>query len=219
MGESTLFISLRTALISTFLVAVIGISLAHKLLYKKGILKNILESLILLPLFMPPSLVGYIILISVGKRSFVGKLLEKLFDFSFIFSWQGGVLACSVVSLPIMYQAAKGTLSSLNKVYKEAARLDGANELQIFFKITLPICIHGILSGVVLTFGRAFGEFGATMMVTGNIPGKTQNIPMQLYYAVESGEYAKANNIAFMIIIISTTLIFLHNMFLKHKDM
>lgn len=219
MGENALFISLRTALISTFLVSGVGIYLAHKLLHKKGLLKNLIESLILLPLFMPPSLVGYFILISVGKRSFIGKSLEKLFNFSFIFSWQGGVIACFVVSLPIMYQSAKGTLSSLNKAYKEAARLDGANELQIFFKITLPICIHGILSGVVLTFGRAFGEFGATMMVTGNIPGKTQNIPMELYYAVEAGEYAKANNIAFMVIIISTTLIFLHNMFLKNKDM
>lgn len=219
MGENALFISLRTALISTFLVAGVGIYLAHKLLNKKGLIKNLIESIILLPLFMPPSLVGYFILISVGKRSFIGKMLEEVFNFSFIFSWQGGVIACFVVSLPIMYQAAKGTLSSLNKVYKEAARLDGANELQIFFKITLPICIHGILSGVVLTFGRAFGEFGATMMVTGNIPGKTQNIPMELYYAVESGEYAKANNIAFMVIIISTTLIFLHNMFLKNKDM
>lgn len=218
MGESTLFISLRTALISTFLVGVVGIYLAHKLLYKKGILKNLIESLILLPLFMPPSLVGYLILISVGKRSFIGGVLDKLFNFSFIFSWQGGVIACFVVSLPIMYQSAKGTLASLNKVYKEAARLDGATELQIFFKITLPICINGILSGIVLTFGRAFGEFGATMMVTGNIPGKTQNIPMELYYAVENGDYLKANNIAFMVVIISTTLIFLHNIFLKKKE-
>lgn len=218
MELNPIFVSIRTALVSTILVSFAGIFIAYRLLNKQGIVKYIIEILILFPLFMPPSLVGYITLILIGKKSFVGKLIDYIFKFSFIFTWQGAVVACFIVALPIMYQCVKGAMGAIDKNCIQAAKLDGATNLIVLSKIILPMCIRGILSGIILSFARAFGEFGASLMICGNIPGKTENIPMAIYFAVENGDFTKANKLTFVVIIISTTLIVVNNFLLKKRE-
>ena len=208
MYEGPIIISLKTSIVST---------IANLLLRREGKLKNFFESAVMLPLFMPPSLIGYILLMIIGKRSFIGSFLYEYFDFTFIFTWYGAVIAAVITSLPIMYGSAKGALLSIDDTYKEVAADLGATKFQTFYKVTLPLASKGILSGMVLSYARCFGEFGATMMIAGNIPGKTQNIPMAIYYAVERGDSSNANFFAVVVIIISTTLIFIYNRLLKEN--
>ena len=217
MYEGPIIISLKTSIVSTIIVSILGILLANLLLKREGKLKNFFESAIMLPLFMPPSLIGYILLMIIGKRSFIGSFLYEYFDFTFIFTWHGAVIAAVITSLPIMYGSAKGALLSIDDTYKEVAADFGATKFQTFYKVTLPLASKGILSGMVLSYARCFGEFGATMMIAGNIPGKTQNIPMAIYYAVERGDSSNANFFAVVVIIISTTLIFIYNRLLKEN--
>lgn len=217
MYEGPIIISLKTSIVSTIIVSILGILLANLLLKREGKLKNFFESAIMLPLFMPPSLIGYILLMIIGKRSFIGFFLYEYFDFTFIFTWYGAVIAAVITSLPIMYGSAKGALLSIDDTYKEVAADLGATKFQTFYKVTLPLASKGILSGMVLSYARCFGEFGATMMIAGNIPGKTQNIPMAIYYAVERGDSSNANFFAVVVIIISTTLIFIYNRLLKEN--
>lgn len=215
MIKDALIISLKTATISTLLTTVIGVVLAYKLLQHKGIGKNIIESLLMFPLFFPPSVIGYIVLVVFGKNGVLGSTLNSLFNLEIIFTIKGAIIAMFIVALPIIYQSSKAAFMEVRKEYKEAAKIDGANDYDIFLKIVLPISKKGIFGGMILAFGRAFGEFGATMMVSGNIPGKTQNIPMAMYYFVEGGNLREANIILMIVIIISTTLIFIHNKLLK----
>lgn len=217
MYEGPIIISLKTSIVSTIIVSILGILLANLLLRREGKLKNFFESAIMLPLFMPPSLIGYILLMIIGKRSFIGSFLYEYYDFTFIFTWYGAVIAAVITSLPIMYGSAKGALLSIDDTYKEVAADLGATKFQTFYKVTLPLASKGILSGMVLSYARCFGEFGATMMIAGNIPGKTQNIPMAIYYAVERGDSSNANFFAVVVIIISTTLIFIYNRLLKEN--
>ena len=217
MYEGPIIISLKTSIVSTIIVSILGILLANLLLRREGKLKNFFESAIMLPLFMTPSLIGYILLMIIGKRSFIGSFLYEYFDFTFIFTWYGAVIAAVITSLPIMYGSAKGALLSIDDTYKEVAADLGATKFQTFYKVTLPLASKGILSGMVLSYARCFGEFGATMMIAGNIPGKTQNIPMAIYYAVERGDSSNANFFAVVVIIISTTLIFIYNRLLKEN--
>ena len=217
MYEGPIIISLKTSIVSTIIVSILGILLANLLLKREGKLKNFFESAIMLPLFMPPSLIGYILLMIIGKRSFIGYFLYEYFDFTFICTWYGAVIAAVITSLPIMYGSAKGALLSIDDTYKEVAADLGATKFQTFYKVTLPLASKGILSGMVLSYARCFGEFGATMMIAGNIPGKTQNIPMAIYYAVERGDSSNANFFAVVVIIISTTLIFIYNRLLKEN--
>ena len=217
MYEGPIIISLKTSIVSTIIVSILGILLANLLLKREGKLKNFFESAIMLPLFMPPSLIGYILLMIIGKRSFIGSFLYEYFDFTFIFTWYGAVIAAVITSLPIMYGSAKGALLSIDDTYKEVAADLGATKFQTFYKVTLPLASKGILSGMVLSYARCFGEFGATMMIAGNIPGKTQNMPMAIYYAVERGDSSNANFFAVVVIIISTTLIFIYNRLLKEN--
>ncbi|MFD3158328.1 molybdate ABC transporter permease subunit [Haloimpatiens sp. FM7330] len=218
MVIDSVFISLKITSMAVIISFFIGIGLAR--IFTKYEIRGsrILEAFIILPLFLPPSVVGYMLLIFIGKKGILGSILYKYFNISLIFSWKAAVLAAFVVSIPIMYQSAKGAFLNVNPIYLEAARVMGANEWQIFWKITVPLSIKGILSGLILSFGRAFGEFGATLMVAGNIPGKTQTIPMAIYYAVENGDKFTANTLMFIVISISFTIIFILNYVLKSKN-
>lgn len=212
----TLIVSLKVAIPATIVVTIIGVMLARMLSRKSNGISKIIETIIMLPLFMPPSLIGYMIIVGLGKKSLIGKFLFNNLGFSFIFTIYGAILATSIVALPIIYGTIKGALSSVDSAYEEAAMDLGATRFQAFYKITLPMCYKQIVSGVILSFARAFGEFGATMMVAGNIPGKTQTIPLALYYSFEYGENSKTAVLAFIILIISTTLIFAYNKLLKN---
>lgn len=217
MIMNALFISLKVTTVAVFFSLITGIVLARLMTKYDFRLKQFIEILLMFPIFLPPSVVGYILLFVIGRKGLVGAFLNEYFKVNIIFTWVAAVIAAFAVSLPMMYQGAKGAFLSVEPIYEEAARVMGANEIIIFFKIIMPMTAKSILSSLILTIGRAFGEFGATLMVAGNIPGRTQTIPTAIYYAVETGEVSSANIMLIIILGISLSLIFIQNYLLKHK--
>lgn len=215
MVLEALAISLKVSVLATVATFAVGIAAARMLTKNSFKFKGIIEAFIIIPMFLPPSVVGYLLLLLIGKNGFIGKIIYKYFQQGLIFTWQAGVLAAFVVSLPLMYQSTKAAFLSIDPIYEEAAKVMGASSFQIFWKIIIPLCIKGIISGIILAFGRAFGEFGATLMVAGNIQGKTQTITTAIYYAVESGDKASANVLLLLVLAISFTMIFVFNHILK----
>lgn len=167
-------------------------------------------------LFVSPSVLGYILILILGKRGVIGGILYKYFDISIMFSWYAGIISAFVVSLPLMYNNIKTGVSSINNSLLEAGKEMGANDYQIFYLIILPLIKRNIFAGIILSFGRAIGEFGATLMLAGNIPRKTQTISMAIYSASESGDSATANFFLIVILIISFLVMSIYNyLFLK----
>lgn len=214
---SPILISLKVALIATIFTLGIGLFLARiftKYTFKG---KDIFEVLIILPMVLPPSVVGYGLLILIGKRGIIGQFLNNTFGISLVFTWVAACIAATVVSLPLMYQSCKAAFQNVDPVYENAAMTLGADKRRVFWKVSLPLAWPGIMSGIVLSFARALGEFGATLMIAGNIPGKTETIPLAIYFAVESGNLEKANILMGTVIIFSFILILSLNSWLKKK--
>lgn len=172
-------------------------------LKKKDNLKKIIEFFITLPIFLPPSVIGYMLIIFLGKNSFLGEIFYKLFDFRFIFSFQGATIAAIIVSLPIIYQSIKVGFDTIDKAYIETAQCLGISKINMIRYVYLPLGYRKVFSGIILGTGRAFGEFGATILIAGNIPGKTQTLPLALYSAIESGNYSSANRVLVILLIFS----------------
>lgn len=215
---SILGLSLKIASIATVFSFTLGLFFAYFLNKKKVPGKNILETLLILPMILPPSVTGYILLITFGKRGLIGKFLLENFDIQIVFTWVGAVIASCIVSLPLMYQNAKGAIISIDPIYENAAKTLGSSNWKIFYSIILPLAYPGIISGTVLSFARAMGEFGATLMIAGNIPGKTQTVPVAIYFAVESGDMKTANTLVLIMTLISFVMIFALNTWLKRKN-
>ena len=187
---SPLWISLKVALPATIFTFALGICAARTVVkLKHG--QAVLDGLFTLPLVLPPTVVGFFLLLAFGKNSLVGQFFSQ-FGFSFIFSWQGAVIASTVVSFPLMYRTVRGAFEQINPEYLYAARTLGMTERKIFRKIMLPLAWPGILAGTILSFSRALGEFGATIMIAGNIPGKTQTMSVAVYTAVQAGDRESA---------------------------
>jgi molybdate transport system permease protein len=210
-------LSLKVALIAVCIVFVFGLAVARFMARREFAGKNLVESIIILPMVLPPTVLGYGLLILLGKRGFVGHLLLEQFDVQIIFTWWAAVLASAVVSFPLMYQSAKASFSSVDLSLERAARTLGTGEIKIFLTITLPLAWPGILAGVVLAFARALGEFGATLMVAGNIPGKTQTIPIAIYSAVESGDTELAKKLVLLITVMSFAALFWLNTWSRER--
>lgn len=189
---SPLLLSLKVAAISTSIVFVIGVFFAHLFSRKTFFGKSIIESLFMLPLVLPPTVVGFGLLILFGNKGWIGSWLVSTFDIQIVFTWIGAVIASIVVSFPLMYQSAAAAFDTLDNRLENAARTMGASEWRVFWTIAFPLAWPGLLAGLVLSFARGLGEFGATLMLAGYIPGKTDTIPMAIYFAVESGQMEKA---------------------------
>ena len=214
--DSTI-ISIKVSLIAVLITFFIAISFVYFNNYKKNRKKNIIDILILLPMFIPPSAIGYIILISLGKNSFIGIILEKYFNIRIIFTIQACIIASVIVTLPLMYQSIKTAIYSIDEDIISAGKLDGASDFNIFIKIILPLCKSGIYSGILLSFARSIGEFGATILVAGNIPGKTQTLPMAMYNSIEANQSETTIIILFVILSISIFLIIIYHILNKDK--
>lgn len=186
-----LFISLRIAIIATAITFVVGIAAAQYMYSYRGRWRSLLDSLFLAPMVLPPTVLGFILLLLLGKNSPFGVLLTKI-GVDVIFTWYAAIITATVVALPLMYKTVLGALAQIDSNLLQAARTLGASELSLFLRITLPLALPGIVAGTTLAFARALGEFGATLMLAGNIPGKTQTIPMAIYFAVEAGEFREA---------------------------
>jgi molybdate transport system permease protein len=189
---SPLLLSLKVAAISTTFVFIMGIFFARFFSRKQFFGKTVIESVFMLPLVLPPTVVGFALLILFGKHGWIGSWLEEWFGIQIIFTWLGAVLASIVVSFPLMFQSAVAAFDSLDDRLENAARTLGASEWRVFWTIAFPLAWPGLLAGLVLSFARGLGEFGATLMIAGYIPGKTDTIPMAIYFAVESGQMEKA---------------------------
>lgn len=199
---SPLWISLKTSFLATFITFFLGIWAAYWMLGYRGRGKSLIEGVFVAPLILPPTVVGFLLLLFFGKNGPVGKLMEPL-DFSIVFTWYGAAIAATVVSFPLMYKTALGAFEQIDTNLLRVARTLGATEVAIFWRISLPLALPGILAATTLAFARALGEFGATLMLAGNIPGQTQTIPMAIYFAVEAGAMNEAWFWAIAIMVIS----------------
>jgi molybdate transport system permease protein len=213
-----LVISLKMSLTSIAASSVVGVLLANFLYRSKLRISGLIEGLILLPMFLPPSIIGYGLLLIIGRNGPIGSFLHSVFNINIVFTWWAGSIATFIISLPLIYQNSKSAFLSINKECEEAGKIDGATTLQIFLRIKLPMALRSILCGIVLGFARAFGEFGATLMVAGNIPSKTQNIPTAVYYAVESGDMKTANELFIIVLLIGIAFITLFNYLISKND-
>ncbi len=207
---SPLWISLKTALLATFITFFLGISAAYWMLGYRGKAKSLIEGIFVAPLILPPTVVGFLLLLFFGKNGPVGKLLEP-FDTTIVFTWYGAAIAATIVSFPLMYKTALAAFSQIDVNLLRVARTLGAKELTIFWRISLPLAFPGIIAATTLAFARALGEFGATLMLAGNIPGQTQTIPMAIYFAVESGSINEAWFWSIVIMIVSLSGIIIAN--------
>lgn len=222
LNNKSLLEALKVSLIVVLLVIIFTLFISVTMTVLMGLKKknwtNLVELILILPMFIPPSAIGYLILIVLGRNGIIGKFLYQSFDISIIFTLTAAVIAGVVVTIPIMYQSIQAAIRSIDREVIEAARVFGANELTIWLKIILPLSTNGILNGILLSFARAFGEFGATILVAGNIPGKTQTLPMALYYAIENNNDRQAMSILLVIFIVAIFLLSLYKTLLNYVN-
>ena len=210
MDFSPLWISLKTAFLATIITSIIGIFISYKMANYKGRGRGLIDGVFTRPLILPPTVIGFFLLLICGKNGFVGKIFMS-FNKNIIFSWSATVIAATVVAFPMMYRTCRSAFEQIDKNMISAARTLGLSETKIFFKIAIPLAWPGIIGGLVLSFARALGEFGATLMIAGNIPGKTQTMPVAIFFAVEGGDMNKAMLWVLIIVAISFIMIFLLN--------
>lgn len=190
---TALSLSLKVAGWATALNIVLGIGVGFFLARSRFPGRDLLDTFLTLPMVMPPTVLGYYLLVLVGRRSAFGSWLYDTFGINLIFTWQGAVIAATVVAFPLVFKPARAAFEAVDGQLEQAARVLGVSELAIFFRITLPLAWRGILAGVLLAFARALGEFGATLMVAGSIPGRTQTLSIAVYEAVQAGKDDTAN--------------------------
>lgn len=188
---SPLWISLETSVTATLITLAAGLAAAAWRERHKGPAMALVDGIFILPLVLPPTVVGFVLLLLFGRNGPLGKLLLRM-GATVVFSWPATVIAAAVVSFPLMYLTARAALEQVDSRYLEAARTLGASEWRALREIALPLAWPGVLAGTILTFARALGEFGATLMLAGNIPGKTATIPIAIYFAVESDDLERA---------------------------
>jgi molybdate transport system permease protein len=207
---SPIIVSLKTTLTATVITLFLGVWAAWAVVKNDTPWKGLIDGVLTLPLVLPPTIVGFFLILFFGKNGPLGPLFESI-GFSVIFSWTGTVIAATIVAFPMMYKSVRSAFEQLDHNVLDAATLLGVSDRKIFARIVLPMSWPGIAAGTVLAFARALGEFGATIMVSGNIPGKTQTIPLAIYFATEGGDMASAYMWVGIIFAISLSVMVLLN--------
>jgi len=202
-------LSILVVTVATIIIAAVGLALG--LLFAKGrfIGRELLASFFTLPLVLPPTVTGFFLIVLCGRHGLIGDPIYRLTGWTVVFTWQAAVIAAVVLALPLMVLSARAAIESVNPQYELASYTLGKSQLATFFRITLPLARRGILAGIVLSFTRAFGEFGATFMLAGNIPGKTQTMPLAIYEAVISGDNKRAQVLALILTGVSIVAVYL----------
>ena len=217
-----MFFAIKNSLIIAFFGIIITTFLSLLIIFIRGYfpkkIRSVIDIVVTLPLFIPPSVSGYFILSVFGIQGVIGKPLYDYFGIRFTFTVYGAVVAGVIVSLPIVYQSIKLAISSIDREYFEEAELLGADNYHFFIDIVFPMSKKGIFAGIVLGAGRILGEFGATLMVAGNIPNKTQTLPLAIYSAVENGEDKEAMFLVLIVLWISIVIMFVYNFLKKRGD-
>lgn len=216
---SPLWLSFKTASIATVIVFIVGVFIARLLARNSFYGKSIIEAIILLPLVLPPTVVGFGLLYLFGKNGFLGKFLMNTFEFQVVFSWYAVIISAIVVSFPLMYQSAAAAFQQYEPNVENAAYTMGASKWKVFWTISFPLAWPGLLAGLVLSFARALGEFGATLMLAGYIPNVTDTIPLAIYFAVESGNMEMATFWVVIIVALGFTAILWLNWWSKRHMM
>ncbi len=206
-----LMLSIRVALISTVIVTFVGVALAYLLARRNFFGREVVDALFSLPLVLPPTVLGYYLLVLLGRSSPVGRLIENVWGGPLVFTWQAAVVAAAVGALPLMVKTARASFSSVERDYEDAARTLGKSEWQVFRRVTLPLALRGVTAGAALAFARALGDFGATLMVAGNIPGRTQTAAVAIYDATQSGRNQYALLLVVVLSLIAFTILYLTN--------
>ena len=188
---SPLWISLKTVLVTTVITVILGIAAARWMSRYSGKLNPVIDGAFILPLVLPPTVVGFGLLLLMGKHGWVGKFLS-LFNTTVVFSWPATVITAAVMAFPLMYMTTRGAFEQVDKNIEDAARTLGASEWRVLYSVTLPMAWPGVVAGTILSFARSLGEFGATLMLAGNIPGKTTTIPVAIYFAIVDGNMKEA---------------------------
>jgi molybdate transport system permease protein len=199
-----LALTLKVAGWATLLNLVLGVGVGFVLARRRFPGRELLDALLTLPMVMPPTVLGYYLLVLIGRRGPIGAWLQAHFGIQLIFTWQGAVIAATIVAFPLVFKSARAAFEAVDPQLEQAARVLGLGEAAVFFRVTLPLAWRGILAGVLLAFARATGEFGATLMVAGSIPGKTQTLSVAVYEAVQAGQDDVAN---FLVAVTSVTCV------------
>lgn len=200
-----LLLSLKVAGWATALNAVLGVGAAWALARWRSPMRDVVDAVLTLPLVLPPTVLGYYLLVLVGRRGVFGEWLARL-GIELVFTWQGAVLASTIVAFPLVLKSARAAFEGVDHQLENAARVLGVPETGIFFRVTLPLAARGIVAGVLLAFARALGEFGATLMIAGNLPGRTQTLSVAIYEAVQAGDDNTAN---LLVLVTSVTCVLL----------
>ncbi|HOW14631.1 molybdate ABC transporter permease subunit, partial [Methanosarcina sp.] len=198
-----LLLTLKISFIATLFVAVLGILIAYILAKREFPGKWLADVMVTMPMVLPPTVTGYILVILLGKNGFIGSTFNKITGSGILFTWQAAAIAAFVVSLPLMVKTTTSAIGAVDKSVEEASRILGRNEMETALFITLPLAKKGIMAGCVLSFARAVGEFGATLMVAGNIPGKTNTMAISIYSAYQSGNNELANLLVIILVVMS----------------
>lgn len=202
-----LYLSFKVAGLATALTFVVGLILSFLITRKNFFGKSLVEAVVTLPLILPPTVLGYYLLVLIGRQSSLGRFLKTYFHINLVFTWQAAVIAATIAALPLFIRSAQASLESIDKNLIDVARTLGKSDWRIFFAVSLPLAWRGIFSGLVLAFARALGEFGATLMVAGNIPGKTQTMPLAIYDAVVTGNSGVAGALSLIITLIAIVVL------------
>ncbi|MFJ9531840.1 molybdate ABC transporter permease subunit [Herbaspirillum sp. NPDC101396] len=198
-----LLLSLKVAGWATILNLFFGVAAAYGLSRWRSPLRDLIDSILTLPLVLPPTVLGYYLLVLFGKRGTFGAWLSGM-GIELVFTWQGAVVASTIVAFPLVLKSARAAFENVDKQLENAARVLGVSEAGVFFRVSLPLAARGIAAGVLLAFARALGEFGATLMIAGNLPGRTQTLSVAIYEAVQAGDDSTAT---LLVVITSVTCV------------
>lgn len=202
-----LLLTLKVAGWATVFATLAGIAIAYLLVRCRFPGREVLDAMMTLPMVMPPTVLGYYLLVLVGRRGVIGEWLNDSLGITLIFTWQGAVLAAAIVAFPLIYKGARAALEGVEHQFEQAARVLGQSEFEVFVRVTLPLAWRGILAGAMLAFARALGEFGATLMVAGSLPGRTQTLSIAVYEAVQAGKDDVANYLVIVTSVVCVSIL------------
>ncbi|MEX0957940.1 MAG: molybdate ABC transporter permease subunit [Burkholderiales bacterium] len=212
-----LWLTLKVAGWATLFATVSGVAVAFVIARTRVPGRDYLDAVMTLPMVLPPTVLGYYLLVLIGRRSAFGGWLHDTFGITLVFTWQGAVLAAAIVAFPLVYKSAVAALEGVDAQFEQAARVLGKSEWSVFLRVTLPLAWRGILAGGMLGFARALGEFGATLMVAGNLPGRTQTLSIAIYDAVEAGRNDMANFLVIVTSLVCVTILVASGKLLKPR--
>jgi molybdate transport system permease protein len=210
-----LWLTLKVAGVATLATFLVGVNLAFLVARSRFWGREGLDAFCTLPLVLPPTVLGYYLIVLMGRQGWLGHWLQEVWGISLIFTWPGAALAAAVVSLPLIFKSARAAFEEVDANLENAARTLGLSEVAVFFRVSLPLAWRGILAGAMMAFARSMGEFGATLMVAGNLPGKTQTLSIAVYDAVQAGNDAGATLLVLLISVVCITILVVSSRALK----